>query len=183
VEFEGGHEWMPAALAGEAFGFFAGSVPAQAATASKDAERQSAEYERLIAQIQEGGEAERRAVIKQAQKDAAREQDGPARRVARRVIGGISIGSMEATREFMAQKRYSDAARSAETGVMVRPENAGAWYSPGSARRAAATRSGRLKRWRGGGEGLSGEAPNRTAAHQGAARRAMRRSREDETVA
>jgi tetratricopeptide (TPR) repeat protein len=129
VEFEGGHEWMPASLAGEAFGFFAGSVPAQAATASKDTERQSVEYERLIAQIQEGSEGERRAAIKQAQKDAAREQDGPSRRVARRVIGGISIGSMEATREFMAQKRYSDAAKSAETGVLVRPENAGAWYS------------------------------------------------------
>lgn len=45
------------------------------------------------------------------------------------MIGGISIGSMEAAREFMAQKRYSEAARSAETGVLVRPENAGAWYS------------------------------------------------------
>ena len=36
---------------------------------------------------------------------------------------------MEAVREYMAQKRYAEAARSAETAVMLRPENAGAWYS------------------------------------------------------
>jgi poly(3-hydroxybutyrate) depolymerase len=129
VEFEGGHEWMPAALAAEAFGFFAGTVPAQAATASKEAERQAADYDRFIAQIQGSDAQERDAAIRQLQKDAAREQDVPARRVARRVIGGISIGSMEAVREFMAQKRYSDAARTAETAVMLRPENAGGWYS------------------------------------------------------
>jgi hypothetical protein len=129
VEFEGGHEWMPARLADEAFGFFAGTVPAQAAVASKDAERQADKYVRLMEQVEAGGEAERRAAVQQIRKDAAREQDGPERRVARRVIGGVSIGSMEAVREFMAQKRYAEAARSAETAVMLRPENAGAWYS------------------------------------------------------
>jgi tetratricopeptide (TPR) repeat protein len=129
VEFEGGHEWMPARLAGEAFAFFAGTVPAQAAAASKDSDRQAEKYARLMAQVETGSEAERRATVRQLRKDAAREQDGPERRVARRVIGGVSIGSMEAVREFMAQKRYEDAARSAETAVLLRPENAGAWYS------------------------------------------------------
>ncbi len=138
VEFEGGHEWMPASLAEEAFGYFAGTVPAQAAVASKDAERQAAQYERLMSQI-EGGSI---AVIQQVRKDAAREQDGAERRVARRVIGGVSIGSMEAVRELMAQKKYSEAARSAETAVLVRPENAGAWYSLAVAQAA----SGNTKR-------------------------------------
>jgi poly(3-hydroxybutyrate) depolymerase len=136
VEFEGGHEWMPAALADEAFGFFLGSVPAQPATASKEAENQAAQYDRLMAQMQSGDD-ERRSVIRQAQKDAAREQDSPARRVARRVIGGVSIGAMEYTRELMAQKRYGDAARTAEEAVLARPENAGAWYSLAVASAAA----------------------------------------------
>jgi predicted esterase len=136
VEFEGGHEWMPAALADEAFGFFLGSVPAQPATPSKEAENQATQYDRLMAQMQSGDD-ERRSVIRQAQKDAAREQDSPARRVARRVIGGVSIGAMEYTRELMAQKRYGDAARTAEEAVLARPENSGAWYSLAVASAAA----------------------------------------------
>ena len=58
-------------------------------------------------------------MIRQAQKDAAREQDSMERRVARQVIGGIAIGSMETTREYMAAKRYADAARVAEEAVLV----------------------------------------------------------------
>jgi predicted esterase len=129
VEFEGGHEWMPASLAADAFAFFAGELPAEAAVASKDAERQSAQYERLMAQIDGGGDGERRGAIRQVQKDAAGETDSPERRVARRVIGGVSIGSMESVREFLAQKRYSDAVKPAETAVLLRPENANAWFS------------------------------------------------------
>jgi hypothetical protein len=164
VAFEGGHEWMPAALADEAFGYFLGRVPAQAAQVSKEAEKQSAEYERLMTQMQSGGEDERRAVIRQAQKDAAREQDSPERRVARQVIGGVSIGAMESTRELMAQKHYSDAARSAEEGVLARPENAGAWYSlavasaaAGNTKRAlAALEQAAAKGWK-GWERMEGE--------------------------
>jgi len=137
VEFEGGHEWMPAALADEAFGFFLGRVPVQPAQASREAEKQSAQYERLMAQMESGGEDERRSIIRQAQKDAAREQDSPERRVARQVIGGVSIGAMESTRELMAKKRSPDAARTAEESVLARPENAGAWYSLAVASAAA----------------------------------------------
>jgi predicted esterase len=137
VEFEGGHEWMPAALADECFGFFLGRVPAQPAQASREAENQAARYDRFMAQIQSGGDDERRTAIQQAQKDAAREQDSPERRVARRAIGGVSIGAMESTRELMAQKRYSDAARTAEEAVLARAENGGAWYSLAVASAAA----------------------------------------------
>jgi hypothetical protein len=137
VEFEGGHEWMPAALADEAFGYFLGNVPAQPAQASKEAENQAARYESLMGRLQSGGEDERRSVIRQAQKDAAREQDSVERRVARQVIGGVSIGAMESTREMMAQRRYGDAARTAEEAVLARPQNSGGWYSLAVASAAA----------------------------------------------
>ena len=137
VEFEGGHDWMPAALADEAFGFFLGSVPAQPAPASKEAEKQAAQYDRWMERMQSDDEDERRSVIRQAQKDAGREQDSPARRVARRVIGGVSVGAMEHTRELMAQERYRDAARTAEEAVFARPENSGVWYGLAVASAAA----------------------------------------------
>jgi predicted Zn-dependent protease len=128
---------MPAALADEAFGFFLGTVPAQSAPASKEAEKQAAQYDRWMERLQSGDESERRSVIRQAQKDAGREQDSPARRVARRVIGGVSVGAMEYTRELMAQERYHDAARSAEEAVFARPENSGGWYALAVASAAA----------------------------------------------
>ncbi len=129
VEFEGGHDWMPAALADEAFGFFLGTVPALPAPASKEAEKQAAQFDRWMELLQSGDESERRSVIRQAQKDAGRDQDSPARRVARRVIGGVAVGAIEYTRELMAQKRYRDAARTAEEAVFTRPENSGGWYA------------------------------------------------------
>jgi len=128
AEFEGGHEWLPASLAGEALGFLMGTVPAQPAAATKEAEKQAAHYEQLMARLN-SGDAERRAMIRQAQKDAAREQDSMERRVARQVIGGIAIGDMDTTRQYMAEKRYADAARVAEEAVLARPENANAWYA------------------------------------------------------
>jgi hypothetical protein len=133
VEFEGGHEWLPASLAEEAFGYFLGTVPPRPADPSKEAERQAAEYERLLPLVESGD----RGALKQVQKDAAATDDSPARRVARRVIGGVSIGSMERVREFMAEKQYAQAARAAETSVAVRPENANAWYSLAVAHAAA----------------------------------------------
>jgi hypothetical protein len=133
VEFEGGHEWLPASLAEEAFGYFLGTVPPQAVESSKEAERQAAEYERLLPMVESGD----RGALKQVQKDAAQAKDSPARRVARRVIGGVSIGSMERVREFMADKQYAQAARAAETWVAVRPENANGWYSLAVAQAAA----------------------------------------------
>jgi predicted Zn-dependent protease len=56
----------------------------------------------------------------------------------------------------MAQKRYSDAARTAEEAVLARPENAGAWYSlavasaaAGNTRRAlAALEQAAVKGWK-----------------------------------
>src|ERR1019366_8945933 len=123
--------------AAAAFGFFLGTVPARPAPASQEAEKQAAQYDRWMERIQSADENERRSVIRLAQKDAAREQDSPARRVARRVIGGVSVGAMESTRELMAQERYGDAARTAEEAVFARPENSGGWYALALASAAA----------------------------------------------
>ena len=133
AEFEGGHEWLPATLAADAFAFFQGTLPPQSSRPSKEAGREAADYERLTAQVQSGD----RGALQRLQKDAAAGDDSSARRVARRVIGGIAIGSMENVRELMGRKQYADAARVAELAVAVRPENANAWYSLAVAQAAA----------------------------------------------
>ena len=120
IAFEGGHEWLPASLAEEAFGYFLGTVPPRSAEPSKEAEQQAGAYERLLPLVESGD----RGALKQVRKDAAAAEDSPPWRVARRVIGGVSIGSMERGREFMSEKQYAQAARAAETSVAVRPENA-----------------------------------------------------------
>ena len=125
VEFEGGHEWLPPSLADEAFAYFAGTVPPQPAPASKTAERLASQYDILIAKVQSGD----LAVLKQMRKDADRSEDSSERRLARRVIGGIFIESMERIRDLMAQKQYDQAARTGEVAVAARPESANAWYT------------------------------------------------------
>jgi hypothetical protein len=142
VEFEGGHEWLPATLTGEALGYLAGTVPARGAEASRDTERQAADFERRYREVESASDGARPGLVRQLQKDAAREMDSPDRRVARRVMGSLSIGAMEQLREAMSQQRYGDAVRYGETAVLVRPENANAWYSLAVARAA----SGNTKR-------------------------------------
>ncbi|HXB72032.1 MAG TPA: hypothetical protein VNY05_27595 [Candidatus Acidoferrales bacterium] len=129
VEFEGGHEWLPEPLTFEALDFFAGRVPPQAAAESKESEKQAREAERIRAELASASDAEKYSLFKQMSKNAAKPNDSPERRVARRVIGGVSVGAMEETRGLMAEQRYGEAARAAETGVMVRPENGNAWYT------------------------------------------------------
>jgi poly(3-hydroxybutyrate) depolymerase len=125
VEFVGGHEWLPPALADEAFAYFAGTVPPQAAPASKAVEHLASQYEAVTAQVQSGN----LALLKQMRKDAARAEDSGERRVARRVIGGIFVESMERIRDLMTQKKYDEAARAAEVAVTARSDSANAWYT------------------------------------------------------
>jgi tetratricopeptide (TPR) repeat protein len=125
AEFNGGHEWLPAALADEAFAYFAGTVPPQPAPASKEAERLASQYDAIIAQVQSGNVV----VLKQMRKDAARSEDTPERRLARRVTGGIFVESMERIRDLIGQKKYDEAARAAEVAVAARAESANAWYT------------------------------------------------------
>jgi dienelactone hydrolase len=137
VEFEGGHEWLPAPLAAEALEFFLGHVPPQAAAPSKEQEKLAARFERLMQEVASAAEGEKPALIHRLQKDAARPEDSGDRRVARRAIGSISIESMERGRELMGSRDYAAAARLYETGVLLRGENAGAWYSLAVAQAAA----------------------------------------------
>lgn len=125
AEFTGGHEWLPASLAVEAFSYFAGTVPPRAAPASKEDERLASQYEAIMAQVQSGNVA----VLKQMRKDGARSEDSPGRRVTRRVIGGVFIESMERVRDLMAQKQYGEASRVAEIAVTARADSPNAWYT------------------------------------------------------
>jgi len=136
-EFEGGHEWLPAALTAKALEFFEGKIPAQAAAQSKEMDRLASRYDQLHQEIATSNDVEKAAVIHRLQKDAARGEDSGDRRVARRVIGGLSIEAMERGRDLMTNRQYADAARNYETGVLVRPENSGAWYSLAVAQAAA----------------------------------------------
>lgn len=136
VEFEGGHEWLPAWLTDEALAYLAGAVPHRAAEPSKQAEREAGEFQRRYGEIESAADGVRAGLIHQVRKDAARPADSSDRRVARRVAGSLAIGSMEQAREAMAQGQYGEAARFAEIGVLVRPENGNAWYSLALARAA-----------------------------------------------
>ena len=79
--------------------------------------------------VASAGDAEKPVLIRQLQKDAAKAEDSGDRRVARRVIGSVTIESMERGRSLMQERDYSGAARVYETAVLIRPENAGSWYS------------------------------------------------------
>lgn len=136
VEFEGGHEWLPASLTDEALAYMAGTVPDRAAEPSKQAEREASEFERRYGDIESADDGARPSIIRQVQKDAARPTDSSERRVARRLMGSLSIGSMEQAREAMSQRRFAEACRFAEIGVLVRPENGNAWYTLAVARAA-----------------------------------------------
>jgi len=141
AEFEGGHEWLPASLTAEALGFMLGTVPPQPAAATKEAEKQASRYELLMATLNSGID-ERRAMLRQARKDAAREQDSMERRVARQVIAGVAMGDLDMARQYMAEKRYDDAARLAEEALLARPDNANTWYTLA----VASAASGNIKR-------------------------------------
>ncbi|MEO8371656.1 MAG: tetratricopeptide repeat protein, partial [Candidatus Solibacter sp.] len=118
-----------------------GTVPPQPAAATKEAEKQAAHYERMMATLNAGID-ERRAMLHQANKDAVREPDSMERRVARQVIAGVSMGDLDMSRQYMAEKRYDNAARLAEEALLARPDNANAWYTLAVASAAA----GNIKR-------------------------------------
>jgi hypothetical protein len=52
VEFEGGHEWLPASLTEEALAYMAGKVSDRAAEPSKQAERESVDFQRRYREIE-----------------------------------------------------------------------------------------------------------------------------------
>ena len=101
VEFEGGHEWLPESLTAEALAYLAGATPPRAAEPSKQAGRDADSFQRRVREIESAGDAARPALVRQLQKDASGATDSPERRVARRVMGSLSIGSAEQASETL----------------------------------------------------------------------------------
>ncbi len=116
AEFEGGHEWLPAALAAEALAFFNGKQSGRAAADSKDwrksASRFAAEYERLWS-LDAGG---KRWSIEHLAKQAAAEADSPQRRLARRILSGTMIRAVEEARRL---RETRDAAGAEEMAALA----------------------------------------------------------------
>jgi hypothetical protein len=129
AEFEGGHEWLPASLTADALAYLAGDIPPRPAEASRQAENEAAQFQRRYGEFENAATRDRPARLAALRRDAAGESDSSERRVARRVLGAVSTGAMEQMREALSQRRYPDAARLAEIAVLLRPENANAWYS------------------------------------------------------
>jgi hypothetical protein len=145
AEFEGGHEWLPASLTDEALGYLSGTVPPRAAEPSKQAERDAADFARRYEEIQKADEGARAMMVRGLLKERAKPEDSPSRRVARRLLGSLSTGSMEQAREAMAQKQYAHAAKYAQIAVLVRPENGNAWFTLATARAAMGDRKRSLE--------------------------------------
>jgi dienelactone hydrolase len=137
VEFDGGHDWLPEPLAAEALDFFLGKVPPQAAQPSKHQQKLAGHYDDRVRQVRLLNDADKRALLGELQKDAAKPEDSDKRRIARRVLMGTFVGSMEQGRQLLAGKKYDDAAHCFEVALMARPSAAEMWYSLAVAKAAA----------------------------------------------
>jgi pimeloyl-ACP methyl ester carboxylesterase len=101
TEFAGGHEWLSGPTAEEGLAYLSGGLPARPAEPSKEIEQQITEYTRLAPMVESGN----RVLLKQLQRDVELREDGAKRRLARRVITGVSISCLERVRELMAAKQ------------------------------------------------------------------------------
>jgi hypothetical protein len=137
AEFEGGHEWIPESLAIDALRFFNGKVPPQSAVDSKEERKQAARYDQLTAQFARADLGGKKSMIGTLKKQSAQAADSPERRVARQVLAGAFIGCIEQSRQLMEKKDYLTASHLLEAAVLLRPENANAWYSLAAASAAA----------------------------------------------
>jgi pimeloyl-ACP methyl ester carboxylesterase len=144
-EFQAGHEWLPEDLALDALQFFNGKVPARPAVESKQEKNEFVGYEHWKFDLAEADAVKRAAMIKDLRKSADRTNDNQERRVARRVLAGTFIGSVEAARQFAEDKQYDAAVRAWETAALVRPDEPGVWYSLAVASAAAGDRKKALR--------------------------------------
>lgn len=142
VEFEGGHEWLPANLTAEALNFMQGQLEQRSAQPSKEQERLAARYDSLAAIARS---ADGRSTIEKLRKEAAYTGDSPERRIARRVIAVTYITQIETGRELMRGRQYKEAAELYENAAVVEPENGGAWYSLAVAQAATGNNSRALE--------------------------------------
>lgn len=129
VEFDDGHDWLPENLASDALEFFEGRLGPLAAQPSKEQEKQAVKFQSILEHIGSASDSDKRSILRAIQKDAAKASDIPARRVARRVIGGVYVSQVETGRDSMAKQDYASAARAYEIAAMARPETGAIWYS------------------------------------------------------
>jgi len=125
VAFDGGHDWLPESLTREALQYMDGKIPGQAAVDSKEERRQDTRFRELVNEMAGGENA---GLIRSLQRQAKQERESGDRRVARRVLNGTFVGSMEEARNAMYSKDYAAATRAWELATRVRPEAANAWY-------------------------------------------------------
>jgi tetratricopeptide (TPR) repeat protein len=144
VEFDGGHDWLPQPLAADALDYFMGKVPAQSAQPSKRQQKVAALSDSRMRQVLSAEGQEKRGLLADFRKDAARPDDSDQRRVARRVLMGTFVSMLEQGRGLMAQKSYVDAANNYEVALMAHPDDPGAWYSLAVARSASGNKRSAL---------------------------------------
>jgi tetratricopeptide (TPR) repeat protein len=136
---------LPASFARDALAFFSGQTPAAPAQESKEENKQADRFVRLSGQLAAAEGLDKRSQLEQLHKDAGKPSDTPDRRLARQVLGNAFVTSMEEGRRLMDAKRYADAAGNWEVAVLVRPENANAWYSLAIAQAGAGNRKRALE--------------------------------------
>jgi len=130
AEFAGGHDWMPETLTTEALDFLSGRLAAEPPTPeSSEQKKTAALYGHWTEEVERADERDRRSTINRVRRDAERSEDGPERRAARRVLTGVFIGAIEQGRALLQAGRHLEAAQALELAVLIRPENAEAWYA------------------------------------------------------
>ena len=143
AQFQGGHDWLPETLTGEALDFLSERLkPEPPPPESPQQKKLALRYSQLQAELARDDDQERRSTIHQLQRDSERPDDGPDRRVARRVLLGFFIGAMEQGRALLDAKQYRDAAQAWELAVLAEPKNAEAWYSLARSRAGAHDKRG-----------------------------------------
>ncbi len=132
AEFDGGHEWLPAAQAEEALQFLSGQVGPKAPPDSKEERKAADRFARMTAELANGDEGMQKSIIASWKKQAAK----PDGRVARQALAWAFIRSVEEGRQLLSGHKYLEAAAMADIAVVVRPEAANAWMAVADAQAA-----------------------------------------------
>jgi poly(3-hydroxybutyrate) depolymerase len=125
AEFEGGHEWLPAAQADEALQFLSGQIGPQTPPDSKDERKMAERFARMTAELAGADEGSQKSMIGSWKKQAGK----PDGRVARQALAWAFIRSVEEGRQLLAGRKFLEAAAMADIAVLVRPEAPNAWMA------------------------------------------------------
>jgi len=130
AQFGGGHDWLPETLTVEALDFLSGRLAAEPPPPESSEQKKTAMlYSHWTEEVERTDERDRPSIISRVRRDSERPEDGPERRAARRVLTGVFIGAIEQGRALRSARNYQEAAQALELAVLIRPENAEAWYA------------------------------------------------------